>query len=156
MSINYSNTKIYKIYSQLGDKIYIGATTKSLNGTMSSYRNSYYVWKSKYIVLNSTSANLIFETYGLNNCKIALIIAQPCKNKEEFCKLKCEYVRQLICVNMLIPRRTSKEYFKDNVERLNERITCECGGCYSFKRKAAHIRTKAHQKYLNSHFSDLH
>ena len=42
----YQNSKIYKIYSDLGDKIYIGCTTKQyLSQRMASHKYNYAYFK---------------------------------------------------------------------------------------------------------------
>lgn len=47
-----------------------------------------------------------------------------------------------------------KEYEKNwrdnNKDRLREKIVCECGGTYQHKHKSSHIKTKLHQKYINT------
>jgi hypothetical protein len=44
--IDYTKTKIYKIWSHLGDKLYIGSTTKKyLSERMAYHRTDYKSWK---------------------------------------------------------------------------------------------------------------
>lgn len=38
----------------------------------------------------------------------------------------------------------NKIYKDTHKEELSEKITCECGGCYSYDNKARHFRTKRH------------
>ncbi len=43
--VNYENGKIYKIESHLGDKLYIGSTTKQyLSQRMDKHRTDYKQW----------------------------------------------------------------------------------------------------------------
>jgi hypothetical protein len=42
-----------------------------------------------------------------------------------------------------------KEYRKQNNDKLNERIVCECGGSYLMRHKSTHCRTGRHKHYLN-------
>jgi hypothetical protein len=115
--MDYSKTKIYKIYSHLGDKIYIGSTTKDrLCDRMTKHRSGYKIWK------NGTGYPIrsydLFDLYGIENCKIELIEAKECINKDEKNKLEGGYIRTLECVNKNIPDRTSKEYYQDNKDEI--------------------------------------
>ena len=116
MSINYNNSKVYKIWSPQGDKIYVGSTTKQyLSQRMTAHRKDYNYWKSgkgKF-----TSSYLIFDEYGLDDCFIELLEAKLCSSKDELRKLEGNYIRELECVNKCIAGRTSKEYTEDNRER---------------------------------------
>ena len=117
--VNYQNTKIYKIESHLGSKIYIGSTTKQyLSQRMDSHRGGYKQWKKdecKYM----TSFDL-FDEYGLENCKIILIEAYPCNIHDERAAREGYNIKTLECVNKMIPGRTSKEYYEDNKDKTKE------------------------------------
>jgi hypothetical protein len=105
---DYTNTKIYKIYSHLGPKIYIGTTTKIyLSQRMSKHRSDYKAWQTN----NKRShirSYLLFDEYGVDNCMIELIEARPCKSKDEAHKIESHYIRSLDCVNH-VNRFTSEE-----------------------------------------------
>ena len=46
--VNYTNSKVYKIWSTQGNKIYIGSTTKYyLSQRMDKHRTDYRRWKDK-------------------------------------------------------------------------------------------------------------
>lgn len=96
--MDYSTTKIYKIWSTHGDKIYIGATTKKyLTQRMTAHRNSYKTWKngkSKFI-----TSYILFDEYDISNCFIELLEAKECKDKNEQTQLEGKHIRQLDCVN---------------------------------------------------------
>ena len=116
---SYNNSKIYKIYSHIGPKIYIGSTTKKyLCQRMSKHRNNYKSWK-KNEYRYTTSFDL-FDEYGVNNCMIELIETRSCKNKDELSKLEGHYIRSLDCVNKNIPGRTSKQYYIDNKDTIKQ------------------------------------
>jgi hypothetical protein len=167
--VNYQNGKIYKIESNLGDKIYIGSTTKNyLSQRIDSHRSQYKQWKSNKRGL--TTSFLLFEEYGLENCKIILLEAFPCSSKDELIARESHYIKTIDCVNKVIPDRTKQEYYetnkdnfkeyyqinKDNIkkrtdknkEKLFEKIICECGGHFIYKHKSTHLKTKIHLKYL--------
>jgi hypothetical protein len=113
--MNYNNTKIYKIWSTRGPKIYIGSTTKDrLCDRMAIHRNDYKRWKLGKT--NKITSFDLFEKYGLENCFIELIEEKSCNNKEEKNKLEGGYIRTLDCVNKIIPDRNQKEYREDNKE----------------------------------------
>lgn len=122
--MDYSKTKIYKIWSPNGDKIYIGSTCKKyLSQRMHSHRNNYNQWKinkQKFI-----TSYLLFDEYGIENCFIELIEEKPCSSKDEKNQLEGHYIRTLICVNKCVIGRTKKEsnnvYYEKNKEICNEK-----------------------------------
>jgi hypothetical protein len=117
--VNYGNGKIYKIESSLGDKIYIGSTTKAqLSQRMTHHRSDYKMWKDgKY---NMTTSFHLFEEYGLENCKIVLLEDCPCETKDQLSAREAHYIRTLPCVNKFIPLRTQKERYETNREKIIE------------------------------------
>jgi hypothetical protein len=74
--VNYSNGKIYIIESHLGDKIYIGSTTKEyLSQRMAKHKHDYTYfkkWRADTGFAFVTSY-LLFDEYGVDNCKIELL-----------------------------------------------------------------------------------
>ena len=117
MTKDYSKNKIYKIYSYLGDKIYIGSTVyEFVSQRMVKHRDSYKQWKKnneRYM-----RSFVLFEEYGIENCYIELIEAKPCLDINEQAKLEGSYIRTLECVNKNIPGRTNKEYREDNKDKI--------------------------------------
>jgi len=117
--VNYQNGKIYKIESNLGDKVYIGSTTKQyLSQRMVSHRKNYMRWKSGKRDL--TTSFLLFDEYGIENCQIVLLETCSCDSKDALHAREAYYIRALKCVNKCIPGRTSKEYDNDNKDRIRE------------------------------------
>ena len=117
--VNYSKGKIYKIESHLGNKIYIGSTTKErLCQRMDTLRHNYDSWKNNTSEL--TTAYEIFEEYGVNNCQLVLLESFPCTCKDELESRKSFYIKSMDCVNKVIPQRTKKEYREDNNDKLLE------------------------------------
>ena len=51
-------------------------------------------------------------------------------------------------------KKNTKEHYQANKKEINEKrsvkFNCECGGRFSKRNKAQHIKSKKHQKYLNS------
>ena len=166
--VNYGNTKIYKIWSPLGDDIYIGCTTKQyLSQRMVEHRYAY----KKYLEtgIKGYHSVLVFEKYGVDNCMIELIEAKECNSKDEQKKLEGKYIRELKCVNMIIPDRSKKEYRDTHKEvqcnynkqyRIDndielkyyksEKHLCSCGIYYTNSHKLRHERTQRHIKLLNT------
>ena len=109
MPTDYQKTKIYKIESHLGDKIYIGSTAKEyLSQRFQQHKNAYKRWKNG-IVGKYTSFEL-FDEYGIENCQIVLIEAYPCNSKDEKNAKEGHYIKTLNCVNKVVVGRTRKEY----------------------------------------------
>ena len=164
--VNYQNSKIYKIIDIGGNMCYIGSTTKDyLSKRMTEHRNHYSQW------LNGKPGNVsafqIFDTYGVENCRIELIELCPCNSRDELRQREGHYIRNLLCVNKVIPDRTKQQYRLDNAlklktrqalyrdehrEKLNElkkvSIKCSCGVSYTHSHKSRHFQTKAHNQYI--------
>ena len=161
--VNYGNTKIYKIWSPLGDNIYIGCTTKKyLSQRMVQHKHNANKGSQK-----TNTSYIIFEEYGINNCFIELLEAKECVSKDECKMLEGKYIRELECVNKYIPDRTKKEYYETHKDKLAEWqkqyrhdnkedlrnikgmvCICECGSLYTHAHKSRHERTKKHLKYF--------
>jgi hypothetical protein len=117
--VNYNNGKIYKIESHLGDKVYIGSTTKEyLSQRMTTHREGYNRWKQGKKEL--TTSFLLFDEYGIENCLIVLLELCPCESKDQLHAREACYIRTVTCVNKCIPLRTPKEYNDDNKEQHKE------------------------------------
>ena len=118
--VNYTNSKVYKIWSHKGDKIYIGSTTKQyLSQRMDNHRTGYKSWKNttdKFV-----SSYVLFEEYGLAHCFIELLEAKECHSKDELKQLEGKHIREQTCVNKKIEGRTKKEYYDDNKDYLQEK-----------------------------------
>jgi spore coat polysaccharide biosynthesis predicted glycosyltransferase SpsG len=165
--VNYGKTKIYKIWSPLGDKIYIGATTKDyLSKRMVEHRSSYNTYNELNKKINTSF--LIFDEYGIENCFIELIESKECNSIEEQRQLEAHYIKSLNCVNKKISGRTKKEHYEDNKDeilikqkqyyeenknhvalRQNIKTTCVCGSEYRQCTKSRHERTNKHINFIN-------
>jgi hypothetical protein len=155
-------SKIYKIVSKNFDKYYIGSTCKSINDRLYQHLANYKNYKNgKY---NNVS---VFQVLEKGDYEIILIEELNCNNKQELLKREGEIIKQNkeFIVNKLVAGRDAKQYIIDNYEKikqyldknrqkLNERArtkyNCECGGCYTYARKAGHFRTKLHTDFINN------
>ena len=118
--VNYANSKVYKIWSTQGDKIYVGSTTKQyLSQRMDTHRTAYKSWKDGKCKL-ITSFKL-FDEYGLENCSIELLEAKECNSKDELLKIEGKYIRELECVNKRLEGRTIKKWREDNKESIKKK-----------------------------------
>ena len=113
----YQQTKIYKIESHLGNKIYIGATIKEhLAQRFQAHKQNYKCWKNgKYHKITSFE---VFDLYGIDNCSIVLLEAYPCVSKVEQNAKESHYIRNMECVNKVIPDRKRPEYYQDNIDHI--------------------------------------
>jgi hypothetical protein len=164
--VNYTNSKVYKIWSTQGDKIYVGSTTKQyLSQRMDKHRSQYKYWKTKQITY--MSSYILFEEYGLENCFIELLEAKELNSSDELKQVEGEYIRELNCVNKIVAGRTRKQHYDENKgqlslkaksryeinkdkvsERQNQMYNCECGGKYTHVHKSLHLKTIKHCKYI--------
>jgi len=114
---DYSKTKIYKIESTLGDKVYVGSTCKLyLSQRFQQHKNDFKRWKDGK--RNKTTSFDLFDEYGQESCNIILLESYPCSTKDEKNAREAHYIKELNCVNKIIPGRTRKEYRVDNKEKI--------------------------------------
>jgi len=117
---NYQDAKIYKIYVDGVEDVYIGSTTQKLCVRMAKHRRDYKLHKKtgkSYIY-----SYKMFDTYGLDNCKIMLLEYCPCNSREELHKKEGDYIKNNIkSVNKFIAGRNMKEWREDNKEVIAEK-----------------------------------
>lgn len=105
-----------------------------INGISNSYCTSYEIIKN-------------------NNYKYELIKYFPCDNKKELHNEEAKYIKNINCVNKVIPNRTKKQYYIDNRDNILKSIkikfTCDCGRSFMKVHKTRHIRSKYHESYFN-------
>ena len=108
MPTDYQKTKIYKIESHLGDKIYVGSTAKEyLSQRFQQHKNAYKKWKNGKV--GKYTSFELFDEYGIENCQIVLIEAYPCNSKDEKNAKEGHYIKTLNCVNKVVVGRTREE-----------------------------------------------
>ena len=112
----YENGKIYKIVDVGYNKCYIGSTCESLSRRMAKHRHQYNSYlKGKH---GKTRSFLLFDEFGIENCKIELIEQCPCNNKEELRQKEGHYIKNTDCVNRQTAGRSKEEYRHENKEKL--------------------------------------
>jgi len=119
--VDYSKTKIYKIQSHLGDKIYVGSTAKNyLSQRLQQHKNDYKRFKNG--TYHNVTSFILFDEYGPENCEIILIEMCPCISKDEKNKKESHYIRELPCVNKVLPDRTFREYLQENKQKISDHM----------------------------------
>ncbi|MCR9103605.1 MAG: hypothetical protein NXI25_26910 [bacterium] len=166
MSNKYQNGKIYKITDVGYNQCYFGSTCESLSQRMARHRRRYKAYQDNKDYCASTS--LLFDEYGVENCKIELVENYPCNSKAELAKREGFYIQHNDCLNKRVAGRTQKEYQEQNADRVKETqkkwyvnhkeqvlqkqsqmVNCCCGAIFRTSGKAEHERTKKHQRFLN-------
>lgn len=105
---DYTLTKIYKIESHLGDKIYVGSTAKQyLSQRFQQHKNSYKQWKEGKV--NKVTSYDLFDEYGPENCQIVLIEEYSCNSKDAKNAREGHHIKELNCVNRVVVGRTQQE-----------------------------------------------
>lgn len=111
----YQNGKIYKLVSNVSDKIYIGSTCNTLAKRLAEHKKTHKRFTNGKI-LNKSSSTELFKLDG--EVKIILIEDFPCKSKNELVKRERVHIESNICVNKKIPGRTKAEYYEANREEI--------------------------------------
>ncbi len=164
---DYSKGKIYTIRCRNdATLIYVGSTIQPL-------AKRWGLHKCKSLLHPEI---LIYKTMNndWDSWYIELHELYPCNSKEELCKKEGEIIRLIGNLNKRIEGRTRlehyndnkeilleykkeyrennknkiKDYYLNNQEKLQEKHTCSCGGCYTFQNKLKHLKTKKHTNYL--------
>lgn len=112
---NYQNGKIYKIESLIGGLVYVGSTTRAL-----SERLGDHVRKHKQFMAGKAVGCTSFEVLNFPDYKILLVESCPCDTKEQLHTREAEHIRNIECVNKVVPLRSPAEHYADNKERIQE------------------------------------
>lgn len=117
----YEQGKIYQIVDVGFNKCYIGSTCEDLKRRMARHREHYKAHMDGCNRKHERSM-MLFDEFGIDNCKILLIKEFPCTSKAE---LEREEGREILnnidkCVNKNVVGRTRQEYYYDNQEKLLE------------------------------------
>ena len=115
----YHNTKIYKITDNTHNEQYMGSTVDTLSSRMSSHRSNYKRWKrgeAKFYTLF-----LLFDKYGVENCKIYLVEHFPCENIDEKAAREGYWIKTEDCINKKVEGRSAQEHYRDNRDHILEK-----------------------------------
>lgn len=120
---DYTKGKIYKIIpdnQENVEDVYIGSTTKEyLSQRMATHKTGYYNWKKtgeRYI-----SSYILFDKYGIENCKIILIENVSCKSKDELVSIENKYIHDIQCINLIGRKSHEKEERKIFRDEMNKK-----------------------------------
>jgi len=112
----YEISKIYKIESHLGDKVYIGSTCQPyLSKRLEGHRLSYKRWKNGKT--KKVTVYEIFDEYGVGICQIIVLELCCLKSIDELRAREAYHIKSSPCINKMIPGRTLKEYYHDNRQK---------------------------------------
>ena len=153
MLFKHSQGKIYKICDNAYTRIYYGSTTQALCKRISEHRSEYKRYKNGKGKEYYKSVFIIFDEFGLENCKIELVELFPCENKNQLHQKEGEYIKNNQCVNKNIAGQCVKdrklEYEREYYKSHKEYYICDiCRREILSRGKYYHIKTKIHQKAL--------
>jgi len=168
--------KIYKIYSQSFEKVYIGSTTKLLLERFLRHKKDYRRYtKGKFSFITS------FHILQYDDANIELIEEIEFEDKKELIRRERYHIENSDCVNKRVESRSIKEWYQDNKEKISEKakeyhqankericekrkqryqqnkerlseqkISCACGSVVRKDNIKRHEWTDKHQNYLKS------
>ena len=116
MENKYQRGKVYKIVDVGYNQCYIGSTTETLSNRLSKHRCQYKMYKEGK--KNKVNCCLLFDEYGIENCKIELVETYPCSCVEELRTREGYYIQNTKCINKRIAGRTGLQWSYDNKEHL--------------------------------------
>lgn len=110
---DYQKSKIYKLWSDESDCIYIGATTQPLCDRLSQHKSR----------VNTGVRKTNIEMREHSNIRIELICNYPCNSKEELTAEEGRYIRMWKdeILNKRVAGRTSQERYEDNKKEITEK-----------------------------------
>ena len=110
----YSNGKIYKIWNDANNEVYIGSTFQPLCKRMANHR-THATCENKY----NTKLYTMMRALGFDLFHIELIETFPCINKEELRKREGELIREFGTLNSRVENRTQQQYRVDKKQQIN-------------------------------------
>ena len=126
MVIIYKHSKIYKIeyiYTNDDDPIYIGSTTNEyLSRRLIQHKYGYVRYKKHYS--SFISSYIMFDIYGINNCRISLLENVNVTNSNELRAYEAKYIKLLNCVNITYNETnvSSRRIMNFKILKLNDKI----------------------------------
>ena len=119
----YEKGQIYKIVSPDFSKCYIGSTTEGLSRRLARHKASYHHIRNNNKRKNCSSF-MLFDEYGIDNCKIYWVEDYPCSSKKELEAREGHHIQTTDCVNKVVAGRTRNEwnveYREKNKDKLDE------------------------------------
>jgi hypothetical protein len=149
--MDFSQGKIYKIYSDKTDKIYIGSTCKTLKSRLQTHKNNFTNF-NKGLYKANVSVFELFRMY--DDVKIDLIENYVCNNKEELRRKERE-ITESYNKNIVLNKNKSIQSNEERIKQCEDyyyrtkniksnKIHCQCGGSYNYYSKYIHFKSKKH------------
>ena len=100
----YNNSKVYKIFTTLGNEIYIGSTTRKIEQRFKEHV-SYYKAYTNDNTKQYMSSFQLFTQYGIQHCHIEKLENVNVETRKELLQVEAKYIKENkdICVNILLP-----------------------------------------------------
>lgn len=114
--VDYSKAKIYKIWNDVDDELYIGATCQRLCQRMAGHRRSV---NSPRVKDNDKLYHKMREI-GIEHFSIQLIKETPCENAEQLRAIEGEYISKYGTLNRRMAGKDIKEWWDANKEHIAE------------------------------------
>lgn len=111
---DYQKGKIYKLWSPSKNLVYYGSTVETLASRLSKH---IYTHK-KYKEDNNNGYCSSYLVIECGDYKMELLEEYACNNKSQLCKKEGEYQKNNECVNNQIAGRTTREWEKDNPDKV--------------------------------------
>ena len=143
----YSNSKIYKICSNLSDKYYIGSTFKRIEQRLKEHITSY----KAYLTNNDKTYLSSYKILQHSDYYIELLELYPCNNMRELHCREGELIKQFRSdlVNICIP---GVPYEEEKPRIIRPRVTernCLCGLTIPIMKYRQHTSSVKHIKLLH-------
>jgi hypothetical protein len=114
---NFQQAKIYKIVCNITGLVYYGSTTQpTLAMRLSKHKYSY-----KCFVSGRGDYLTSFKILENNNYDMILVESCSYETKDQLHARERFFIENNPCVNMVIPNRNKKEYYKDNVDSIKKK-----------------------------------
>lgn len=118
---------VYKIYSPNANEIYIGSTTQILKYRFQHHIYDYNNWL-KNNTLRMSSSRIIFEKFGVENCKITSLAEYEVVDEAHLRAYECKWIGKLnrFCVNKyepinFLPKHKDMIYYQKNKDDIIEK-----------------------------------
>ena len=112
---NYQGGKIYKLWCDCNDMVYVGSTTQSLS-------KRFYEHKQNCILHPKIKLYDAMIQLGIEHFDIQLIEMFPCNSKEELHSREGFYIKSLNSIangyNCFLAGRKHRDYYVDNKQRI--------------------------------------
>jgi hypothetical protein len=112
---DYSQGKVYKIWNDIDDDVYVGSTTAELRRRMTHHRHS--MKRPRY---SNHKLYKLMNSYGAEHFFIELIELAKCESKEELLERERHHILNISSLNCQIPFRTKQEYNKQYYQEHTE------------------------------------